>query len=84
MLNKPFDGVTIGENGEVTGVTSMGETAKCSAVIADPSYFTEKVKEVGKVVRCICILNHPIPNTANGLSCQIIIPQNQVGRKYGE
>ncbi|PIK54484.1 rab GDP-dissociation inhibitor, partial [Apostichopus japonicus] len=62
------------------GVTSEGETAKCGVVIGDPSYFPDKVKEVGKVVRCICILNHPIPNTNDGLSCQIIIPQNQVGR----
>jgi Rab GDP dissociation inhibitor len=25
-------------------------------------------------------MNHPIPNTKDSLSCQIIIPQNQVGR----
>jgi len=36
---------------------------------------------VGQVVRCICLLNHPVPNTKDALSCQIIIPQKQVGRK---
>lgn len=36
-----------------------------------------------QVVRCICLLNHPIPNTKDALSCQIIIPQKQVGRKSG-
>jgi Rab GDP dissociation inhibitor len=36
------------------------------------------VKKVGQVVRAICILSHPIPNTNNSESCQIIIPQSQV------
>jgi Rab GDP dissociation inhibitor len=36
---------------------------------------------VGKVVRSICFLNHPIPNTNNAESAQIIIPGPQVGRK---
>lgn len=81
MLNKPFEGVTM-EGGKVTGVTSEGETAQCDMVIADPSYFPDKVKVVGKVVRCICILNHPVPNTSDAQSTQIIIPQNQVSRNY--
>lgn len=29
----------------------------------------------------ICILSHPIKNTNDANSCQIIIPQNQVNRK---
>jgi len=36
-----------------------------------------------QVVRAICILNHPIQNTNNVPSCQIIIPQKQVNRKFG-
>jgi RAB protein geranylgeranyltransferase component A len=32
----------------------------------------------------ICILSHPIKNTNDANSCQIIIPQNQVNRKSGE
>lgn len=31
-------------------------------------------------VRCICFLNHPIPNTNDNESAQIIIPGPQVGR----
>ena len=30
--------------------------------------FRDKVSQVGKVVRCICLLDHPIPNTKVG--CQ--------------
>lgn len=40
-----------------------------------------QVKVTGKVIRCICILDHPIANTKDALSTQIIIPQKQVGRK---
>jgi len=81
MLNKPFEGVTKGEDGKVSGVTSEGETAKCKIVVADPSYFPDKCQKSGQVVRAICLLNHPLPNTNNSQSSQIIIPQNQVGRK---
>lgn len=43
----------------------------------DPSYIKGQsghVKCVGKIVRSICILDHPIPNTDDKTSCQIIIP----------
>jgi Rab GDP dissociation inhibitor len=42
-----------------------------------------KVKKVGRVVRAICLLNHPVPNTNDVASVQIIIPQKQVGRFHG-
>lgn len=80
MLNKPVEDVVY-ENGVVVGVKSEGEVAKCKYVVADPSYFPDKVKKTGSVIRAISILDHPIPNTNNNESCQIIIPQNQVGRK---
>jgi len=79
MLSKPFEGV-VTEGGKL-GVRSEGEVARCKFIIADPSYFPDKVKQVGQVVRTICIMNHPIPNTNNSESCQVIIPQKQVGRK---
>merc|ERR1711916_318579 len=50
-------------------------------VIGDPTYFPERCKKGIKVIRSMCILSHPIPSTNNSNSCQIIIPQNQVGRK---
>lgn len=71
------------DNGRVTGVTSEGQTAKCKQLIADPSYFvgTDKIKPVGQVARCICILSHPIEQTNNSDSCQIILPASSTGRK---
>lgn len=44
----------------------------------------DRVTKVGQVIRVICILSHPIANTSDNNSCQIIIPQNQVNRKHGE
>jgi len=80
MLNKPIDSI-VKEGGKVVGVKSEGEVARCKFVIGDPSYFTDKVKQVGQVVRTICIMDHPIPSTNDSESCQVIIPQKQVGRK---
>lgn len=79
MLDKPVDEL-VTEDGKVVGVRSGEEVAKCKFVICDPSYVPGRVKKTGQVIRAICILNHPIPNTKDSLSCQIIIPQNQVGR----
>merc|ERR1712151_1265369 len=41
----------------------------------------EKKKMIGKIIRAICILGAPIPNTGESLSCQLIIPQRQLNRK---
>jgi len=81
MLNKPVQKVVYNEGGQACGVTSEGETAKCKFVVGDPSYFPDKVKKAGQVVRAICILSHPVPNTNNSESCQIIMPAKQVNRK---
>jgi len=80
MLNKPIDEIVM-EGGKVVGVKSEGMTAKCKFVIGDPSYFPKKVEKKGQVVRCICLLDHAIPDTENADSTQVIIPQKQVGRK---
>lgn len=82
MLDKPVDEIVF-ENGKAVGVRSGNEVARCKQIYCDPSYVLDRVEKVGQVVRCVCILNHPIPNTNNALSCQIIIPQKQVGRKSG-
>jgi hypothetical protein len=83
MLNKPVQKIVYNEAGQACGVTSEGETAKCKFVVGDPSYFPDKVKKAGQVVRAICILSHPVPNTNNSESCQIIMPAKQVNRKSG-
>ncbi|KAI0238764.1 Rab GDP dissociation inhibitor alpha [Lamellibrachia satsuma] len=80
MLDKPCDQIVMDE-GKVIGVMSAGETARCGMVICDPSYAQDKCKKVGQVVRAICIMDHPVPNTKDSLSTQLIIPQKQVDRK---
>lgn len=65
---------------------SGDEIAKCTMVIFDPSYaikckLDKYVIATEKIIRCICILNHPIPNTKDIPSVQIIIPQKQIKRK---
>jgi len=82
MLNKQFEKIVYDDTGRVIGVQAEGDVAKCKAVICDPGYVKDKVKKVGSVVRAICILTHPVPNTGNALSTQIIIPQNQVNRNH--
>lgn len=81
MLDKPVDEIII-ENGQVYGVRSGNETAICKQVFCDPTYVPNLVKKVGQVIRCICLLDHPIPNTGDALSTQIIIPQKQVSRIF--
>ena len=51
-------------------------------MIGDPSYFlsSAKCRKVGRVVRSICFLNHPIPNTKEADSLQIILPSAQLRR----
>ncbi|OAY83451.1 guanosine nucleotide diphosphate dissociation inhibitor At5g09550 [Ananas comosus] len=81
MLNKPECKVEFDGSGQAYGVTSEGETAKCKKIVCDPSYLPDKVKKVGRVARAICIMSHPIPDTHDSHSVQIILPQKQLGRK---
>ncbi|CAK0899461.1 unnamed protein product [Prorocentrum cordatum] len=87
MLNKPVDGLEFDDAGKVIGVRSGDEVAKAPLVICDPSYAGPAKSAVkGKIIRAICILGAPIPNTkstegAPATSCQIILPQKQLKRK---
>ncbi|KAI8084902.1 GDP dissociation inhibitor [Halteromyces radiatus] len=81
MLGRAADEI-IYENGVAVGIKSENEIARAKHIICDPSYAKDKVKATGKVVRAICILKHPIPNTNDADSCQIVLPQNQIGRKH--
>lgn len=57
--------------------------AKASIIVGDPSYFDSSLtRSVGKIVRSICITDHPIKGTDNSQSVQIIIPAKQVNRRY--
>ncbi|CAJ0582796.1 unnamed protein product, partial [Mesorhabditis spiculigera] len=81
MLDKHVDHIVY-ENGKAVGVKCGEEVVRANQIYCDPSYAPDKVKKVGQVVRAICLLNHTIPNTHDSSSCQIIIPQKQVGRHY--
>lgn len=85
MLNTDIDEILF-EDGKVVGVKGKEGVANCSMVICDPTYaikcgLKDRVRFVEKVVRCICILDHPIPGTENIPSVQIIVPQRQLKRK---
>ena len=94
MLNTNIDEV-LTENGKVSGIkATMKErsddvdglkfSTKTKQIIGDPSYFPGKVQVVGHLLKAICILTHPVPNTDNSDSAQLIIPQSQIGRKNGK
>jgi hypothetical protein len=58
------------------------QAARARIIIGDPSYFpAEKSRRVGQVIRSICILDHPVAAVGSVPSAQIILPQNQTGRK---
>lgn len=81
MLNREVDEIVFDDSGKACGIKCGNEMAKAAMVIGDPSYFPrEKIRPTGQVVRCICFLNHPIPNTSEADSAQIIIPGPQVDR----
>jgi Rab GDP dissociation inhibitor len=80
MLNKPIDEIVYDDAGRFVGVKSEGETVRAKMVVGDPSYFPDKCRKTGQVVRSICVMGHPVPNTDDSASTQIIIPQNQIGR----
>ena len=75
MLNTNCDEIMFDENGRVNGIRNGDKIAKAPMVICDPSYTTnDRLKEMGKVIRAICILDHPIPDTNDVPSVQIIMP----------
>lgn len=83
MLNAKVDGIEYHPDGKVLGVKIAGNLAKAPLVICDPSYVPnqKKTEVVAKVIRAICIMDHPISNTKDAQSIQIILPQKQLGRK---
>ena len=83
MLNTPIDEILFDGDGKVTGIRSGENTATAPLVICDPTYTTnDRLKPTGKIIRAICLLDHPIPETNNVDSVQIIIPAKQLDRMY--
>jgi Rab GDP dissociation inhibitor len=91
MLNTQVDEILY-DGDKATGIKAtmsgiepeMKFETKAKLILGDPSYFPDKVKVVGHVLRAICVLKHPLAGTSDCDSCQLIIPQSQVGRKNGE
>jgi len=84
MLNAPIKTIKFNDDGTFQGLETDNPeipVTKAKYVVADPSYFPDRVTKKGDVVKMICILNHPVPNTDNSESCQIIFPQKQIKRK---
>ncbi len=90
MLNTHVDEL-LTEGGKAAGIKAtmkgiepeMTFETKAKIIVGDPSYFPDKVKVTGHVLRAICVLKHPLANTNDSDSSQLIIPQSQVGRKNG-
>jgi Rab GDP dissociation inhibitor len=89
MLNTDVDDFLY-EGSKVVGIKAtmkhddgpgMKFETKAKKILADPSYFPSKVRVTGHLLKAIYILDHPLPNTSNSDSLQLIIPQSQVGRK---
>jgi Rab GDP dissociation inhibitor len=88
MLNTQVDEILY-DGDKATGIKAtmkgiepeMKFETKAKTILGDPSYFPGKVKVVGHVLRAICVLKHPLAGTSDCDSCQLIIPQSQVGRK---
>lgn len=80
LLNRAVDEIVM-DSGKVKAVKSEGKLFHCKQLICDPSYVPNRVRKVGRVVRAICFLNHPVKHTHDVSSCQIIIPQTQLNRK---
>jgi len=78
MLNRDCDEILYDDSGKFQWIKSQWEVAYWKILIADPSYiqklFPKKVNSLGKIIRCICILDHPIKNTNDVPSTQIILP----------
>jgi Rab GDP dissociation inhibitor len=86
ILNKPVDEVLLNADGTAAGVRSGSgadaEVALAPTIIGDPSYFpAAMVRRTGRVIRSICIINHPVKGLESPDSAQIIVPQSQLGRK---
>lgn len=87
MLNTPVNRINYDQAGrfESLDFTVEGKPTRAAArfIVGDPSYFPERVKPIGKVVRCIAIMQQPIDTGMKpaSKSCQIIIPQSELKRK---
>ena len=71
------------DNGKFEGIQTSNEKIYSTILISEPSYMEKfnKVQIKKRIIRRICLMNHPISGIGECDSCQIIIPQNQIGKK---
>ena len=87
IVNQDIEEILYDENGNFKGIISKGKYIYGKILISEPSYINKwnKVKSIGKVIRRICILNHPISeiNKYNDSinSYQIIYPGKLINKK---
>jgi Rab GDP dissociation inhibitor len=83
MLNVTIHGLDYDPSTQMTTLQGSFEDvkgiAKSKIVIGNPSYFVQLgmqklVRPIGKILRCICIIDHQIPNTGKSNAVQIILP----------
>ena len=84
MLNIDVNEILFDGEGAAWGIKCGDEVAKGTMVIGDPSYFPKETprrrsnprgrSSIPSASSTICFLNHPIPNTNNSESAQIITP----------
>ncbi len=92
MLNTSVDELLYDDAGRAVGIRAtmggiepeMKFETRAPMILGDASYFPGKARVVGQVLRAICVLRHPLERTNDSDSCQLIIPQSQVGRKNGQ
>lgn len=83
MLDKPIEGIVYDDNGQVTGVTSQGETARTKIVVSDTSYFPDKTKKVGQVRSTSWFLHQfylfcfsfSLPESIQSISDHLFVPR---------
>lgn len=81
ILNQGCDEILFDAEGKAAGIRAGEQAAAAKILIGEPQYFPpSKVRSTGKVVRSICLMNHPIAALAGAKSGQIIIPQRQAHR----
>ena len=90
MLNVDIVDIEVDDKNNTNKVWGVYEGKKnfvtAKTIIASPEYLAkvgmkDRLQKVGTIVRCICILDHPIPKAEKSGAVQIIIPQKQSGRK---